>query len=147
MTQGLALTVVGNLTGDPEMRFTQSGTAVATFTVASTPRYRDKTGEFQDGPTSFVRCTAWRSLAEHVAESLRRGARVVVVGELRQREFETAEGDKRRTWELTAEEVGPSLLYANATVRKVGRGSAGTAPPDDEFTQPKAGPTAVPNVA
>ncbi len=117
------ITVVGNLTADPELRFTPSGAAVATFTVASTPRrYNQQTSQWEDGTALFLRCNIWRQAAENVAESLTRGARVVVQGRLQQRSFETKEGEKRTVVELEVEEVGPSLKYATAKVNKVSRG-------------------------
>jgi single-strand DNA-binding protein len=120
------LTVVGNLTADPELRFTPSGAAVANFTVASTPRTFDRqTNEWKDGEALFLRCSIWRQAAENVAESLTRGARVVVTGRLKQRSFETKEGEKRTVVELEVDEIGPSLRYATAKVNKVSRGSGG----------------------
>src|SRR5579859_4235948 len=120
------VTVVGNLTADPELRYTPSGAAVANFTVASTPRSFDKaTGEWKDGEALFLRCTIWRQAAENLAESLTRGARVVVTGRLRQRSYETKEGEKRTVMELEVDEVGPSLRYANAKVNKVQRAGGG----------------------
>ena len=120
------ITVVGNLTADPELRFTQSGAAVASFTVASTPRTFDKTsGEWKDGEALFLRCNVWRQVAENVAESLTRGSRVLVSGRLRQRSFETKEGEKRTVVELEVDEIGPSLRYATAKVNKVSRGDGG----------------------
>jgi single-strand DNA-binding protein len=117
------ITVVGNLTADPELRFTPSGAAVANFTVASTPRTYDRNaGEWKDGEALFLRCNIWRQSAENVAESLTRGMRVVVQGRLRQRSFETKEGEKRTVVELEADEVGPSLRFATAKVNKVSRG-------------------------
>lgn len=117
------ITVVGNLTADPELRFTPSGAAVANFTVASTPRTFDRqSGEWKDGEALFLRCNIWRQAAENVAESLTRGARVVVQGRLRQRSFETREGEKRTVVEMEADEIGPSLRYATAKVNKVSRG-------------------------
>ncbi|GAA1827876.1 MULTISPECIES: single-stranded DNA-binding protein [Pseudonocardia] len=117
------ITVVGNLTADPELRFTPSGAAVANFTVASTPRTFDRqSGEWKDGEALFLRCNIWRQAAENVAESLTRGARVVVQGRLRQRSFETKEGEKRTVVEMEVDEVGPSLRYATAKVNKVNRG-------------------------
>jgi single-strand DNA-binding protein len=116
------LTVVGNLTADPELRFTQSGAAVTSFTVASTPRTFDRqSGEWKDGEALFLRCNVWRQVAENVAESLKRGNRVLVSGRLRQRQFETKEGEKRSVVELEVDEIGPSLRYAQASVRKVDR--------------------------
>ncbi|WP_309109951.1 single-stranded DNA-binding protein [Saccharothrix sp.] len=120
------ITVVGNLTADPELRFTQSGAAVASFTVASTPRTFDRqSGEWKDGEALFLRCNVWRQVAENVAESLTRGSRVLVTGRLRQRSFETKEGEKRTVIELEVDEIGPSLRYATAKVNKVSRGDGG----------------------
>ncbi len=119
------ITVVGNLTADPELRFTPSGAAVASFTVASTPRMLDKaTNEWKDGDALFLRCSVWRQAAENVAESLTRGSRVIVQGRLKQRSFETKEGEKRTVVELDVDEVGPSLRYATAKVNKASRGGA-----------------------
>jgi len=129
------LTVVGNLTGEPELRFTPSGAAVVNFTVASTPRTFDRaTNEWKDGDTLFLRCSQWRDAAENLAESLVKGARVIVVGSLVQRSYETREGEKRTVYEVEADEVGPSLLFARATVVRQTRTSApltaaGAAPP------------------
>ncbi|GGF91846.1 single-stranded DNA-binding protein [Rhodococcoides trifolii] len=120
------ITVVGNLTADPELRFTPAGAAVANFTVASTPRTFDRqTNEWKDGDALFMRCNIWREAAENVAESLTRGARVVVTGRLRQRSFETREGEKRTVVELEVDEIGPSLRYATAKVNKASRGGGG----------------------
>jgi single-strand DNA-binding protein len=120
------ITVVGNLTDDPELRFTPSGAAVASFTVASTPRTFDKnSNEWKDGDALFLRCSIWRQAAENVAESLTKGMRVVVQGRLRQRSYETREGEKRTVVELDVEEVGPSLKYATAKVTKASRGGGG----------------------
>jgi single-strand DNA-binding protein len=119
------ITVVGNLTGDPELRFTPSGAAVANFTVASTPRTLDKaTNEWKDGEALFLRCSIWRQAAENVAESLQKGMRVVVQGRLKQRSYEV-NGEKRTSYELDVEEVGPSLKYATAKVNKTTRGGGG----------------------
>src|SRR6188508_194442 len=112
MAGDTVITVVGNLTADPELRFTSSGAAVASFTVASTPRTFDKaSGEWKDGEALFMRCSIWRQAAENVAESLTRGARVIVSGRLKQRSFETREGEKRTVFELDVDEIGPSLRY------------------------------------
>src|SRR5687767_5701901 len=120
------ITVIGNLTDDPELRFTPSGAAVAKFRVASTPRFMDRTsGEWKDGEPLFLACTVWRQAAEHVAESLQRGARVIVSGRLRQRTYETREGEKRTVIELEVDEVGPSLRYATAKVQKMQRSGGG----------------------
>src|SRR4030081_3692738 len=126
MAGDTTITVVGNLTADPELRFTPSGAAVANFTVASTPRTFDRqSGEWKDGEALFLRCNIWRQAAENTAESLTRGMRVMVSGRLRQRSFETREGEKRTVVELEVDEVGPSLRYATAKVNKVSRGSGG----------------------
>ncbi len=120
------ITVIGNLTADPELRFTPSGAAVANFTVASTPRTFDRqTNEWKDGEALFLNCSVWRQAAENVAESLTRGMRVIVSGRLKARSYETREGEKRTVFEIEVEEVGPSLKYANAKVNKTSRGSGG----------------------
>ena|SRR5690625_1364233 len=120
------ITVVGNLTGDPELRFTPAGAAVANFTVASTPRNFDRqSGEWKDGETLFLRCSIWRDAAENVAESLTKGMRVVVQGRLVQRSFETREGERRTVVELQVDEIGPSLRYATAQVTRASRGGGG----------------------
>ncbi len=120
------ITVVGNLTADPELRFTPSGAAVANFTVASTPRIYDRqSGEWKDGEALFLRCNIWREAAENVAESLTRGARVIVSGRLKQRSFETREGEKRTVVEVEVDEIGPSLRYATAKVNKASRSGGG----------------------
>ena len=127
MAQGdTIITVVGNLTADPELRFTPNGSAVANFTVASTPRVLDKaTNEWKDGDALFMRCSVWRQAAENVAESLQRGQRVIVTGRLKQRSYETKEGEKRTVIELEVDEVGPSLKYATAKPNKTTRGGGG----------------------
>jgi single-strand DNA-binding protein len=120
------ITVVGNLTADPELRFTPSGAAVANFTVASTPRIYDRqSGEWKDGEALFLRCNIWREAAENVAESLTRGTRVIVSGRLKQRSFETREGEKRTVFEVEVDEIGPSLRYATAKVNKASRSGGG----------------------
>jgi single-strand DNA-binding protein len=120
------ITVIGNLTGDPELRFTPSGAAVANFTVASTPRTFDRqSNEFKDGDTLFMRCSIWREAAENVAESLTKGMRVIVQGRLVQRSYETREGEKRTVVELQVDEVGPSLRYASAKVTRTQRSGGG----------------------
>ena len=139
------ITVVGNLTADPELRFTPSGAAVASFTVASTPRTFDRqSNEWKDGEALFLRCSIWRQAAENVAETLQRGMRVIVQGRLQQRSFETREGEKRTVIEMQVDEVGPSLRYATAKVNRTQRGSsggggfggdsAGAAPADDPWS-------------
>jgi len=116
------ITVVGNLTADPELRFTPSGAAVANFTVASTPRTFDRqTNEWKDGEALFLNCSVWRQAAENAAESLTRGMRVVVSGRLKARSYETREGEKRTVFEIDVDEVGPSLKYATAKVTKTTR--------------------------
>lgn len=116
------LTVIGNLTADPELRFIPSGAAVANFTVASTPRIFDRqNNEWKDGEALFLRCSIWREAAENVAESLTRGSRVIVSGRLKQRSFENREGEKRTVIELEVDEIGPSLRFATAKVNKMSR--------------------------
>jgi len=122
----IIITVIGNLTDDPELRFTPSGAAVAKFRVASTPRFLDKaSGEWKDGDPTFLSCTVWRQAAENVAESLQRGSRVIVSGRLRQRSYETKEGEKRTVMEVEVDEIGPSLRYATAKVQKMSRSGGG----------------------
>jgi single-strand DNA-binding protein len=120
------VTIIGNLTNDPELRFTPSGAAVANFTVASTPRTFDRqSNDWKDGETLFMRCSVWRDAAENVAESLQRGTRVLVTGRLRSRSYETKEGEKRTVVEMDVDEVGPSLRYATAKIAKTSRGGGG----------------------
>ncbi len=120
------ITLVGNLTQDPELRFTPSGAAVASFTVASTPRTFDRqSGEWRDGDTMFLNCSVWRQYAEHVAESLTKGMRVIVQGRLKARSYETQQGEKRTVFEVDVEEVGPSLRYATAKVTRTQGGGGG----------------------
>ena len=120
------ITVIGNLTDDPELRFTPSGAAVAKFRVASTPRTLDRaSGEWKDGEPLFLACSVWRQAAENVAESLQRGTRVIVTGRLKSRSYETKEGEKRTVIEMEVDEVGPSLRYATAKVNKTQRGGGG----------------------
>lgn len=144
------ITVIGNLTEDPELRYTPSGAAVAKFRVASTPRTFDRaSGEWRDGEAMFLSCNAWRNLAENVAETLSRGSRIIVQGRLRQRSYETREGEKRTVFELEVDEIGPSLRYATAKVQKVSRGaggggggsrSGGGAPSDDPWATASPAP-------
>jgi single-strand DNA-binding protein len=116
------ITVVGNLVDDPELRFTPAGQPVARFRVASTPRFRDNaSGEWKDGDSLFLTCNVWRQAAENVAESLQRGMRVIVSGRLRQRQYETKEGEKRTVYEIEVDDVGPSLRNASAKVSKMAR--------------------------
>jgi single-strand DNA-binding protein len=155
MAQGdIPVTIVGNLTNDPELRFTPSGAAVASFTVASSTRVLDKqTNEWKDGDTTFLRCNVWRQYAENVAESLQRGMRVIVNGRLKQRSYETKEGEKRTVYEVEVDDVGPALRYATAKVTKVSRGGPGAGggfgggsssetAADDPWSTPAAGSTA-----
>jgi single-strand DNA-binding protein len=123
------ITIIGNLTDEPELRFTPSGAAVTRFRIAATPRYLDRqSGQWRDGEPLFLSCSIWRQSAENAAESLTRGARVIVTGRLRQRSYETRDGEKRTVIELEAEEIGVSLRYATAQVRKLDRASAGPGP-------------------
>ena len=134
MAGDTVITIIGNLTADPELRFTPSGAAVANFTVASTPRQFDRqSNEWKDGETLFMRCSVWRDAAENVAESLQRGTRVIVSGRLKSRSYETKEGEKRTSMELEIDEIGPSLRYATAQVTRAsssreGGGGGGGAP-------------------
>ena len=141
------ITVVGNLVDDPELRFTPSGAAVANFRIASTPRTFDKqSNEWKDGEALFLSCSVWRQAAENVAESLQKGMRVVVQGNLRSRQYETREGEKRTVFEIEVDEVGPSLRYATAKVTRTqrqggssyggGQQGGGSAPADDPWATP-----------
>ena len=126
MANDTIITVIGNLTADPELRFTQSGVAVAGFTIASTPRTFDRqSNEWKDGEALFMRCSIWRDAAENVASSLEKGARVVAQGRLKQRSFTDKEGNNRTSIELDVDEIGPSLKYATADVTKVKKGEGG----------------------
>ncbi len=143
------ITLVGNLVDDPELRFTPSGQAVAKFRVASTPRFLDKqTNEWKDGESLFLTCNVWRQAAENVAESLQRGMRVIVQGRLKQRSYETKEGEKRTVFEVEVDEVGPSLRNASAKVTKAARGGGGGgggfgggSPADDPWSTASTGST------
>jgi len=131
------ITIIGNLTGDPELRFTPSGAAVANFTVASTPRAFDRqANEWKDGETLFMRCSVWREAAEHVAESLTKGTAVIVVGRLKSRSYDAKDGEKRTVVELDVDEVGPSLRRATAKVTKAAQRSGG---PDTGWGAPAQG--------
>src|SRR5581483_8463025 len=135
------LTVIGNLTDDPELRFTPSGAAVANFTVASTPRtFNKQTNAWDDGETLFLRCSIWRQAAENVAESLTRGTRVIVSGRLKARSYETREGEKRTVMELEVDEIGPSLTWATAKVTRASRSGGGTGGGFGGGSQPAAAP-------
>lgn len=150
MSGDTTLTIVGNLTADPELRFTPAGAAVANFTVASTPRTFDRNkNEWVDGDALFMRCNIWREAAENVAESLTRGSRVIVSGRLKQRSYETREGEKRTVVELEVDEIGPSLKYAIAKVNKADRKSGGartttTTTQDDPWGSPPANDSEAP---
>ena len=150
----ITVTVIGNLTNDPELRFTPSGAAVASFTVASNSRVLNKTtNEWEEGATIFMSCSVWRQYAENVAESLTKGTRVIVSGRLKQRSYETREGEKRTVMELEVEDVGPALRFATAKVNRVqrqgggfgeggsaaGAGSFSSAPTDDPWASGAAG--------
>lgn len=129
MAGELTLTICGNAVADPELRFTSSGAALCNFTVAKTERkYNKATSEWEDGDKVFLRCTAWRDLGEHIAESVTRGTALVVVGNLKQRTYETKEGEKRTVTELEVSDIGPSLRNATARVEKAQRGGNGKAP-------------------
>lgn len=129
-------TIVGNLTSDPELRFTQSGLPVVSFTIASTPRVFDKqAGEYKDGDPLFLRASAWRDFAEHIANSLTKGTRVVATGRLKQNSYETKEGEKRTSIELEVDAIGPDLRYATATVVRAGQSAQIAAP-----AAPSSGP-------
>ncbi|GGM67714.1 single-stranded DNA-binding protein [Longimycelium tulufanense] len=129
------ITLVGNLTADPELRYLPTGVAVTTFTVANNPRTYDRqAGQWRDATPLFLRCSLWRQAAENLAEStLTKGTRVIVQGRLRQRSFETSEGEKRTVYELEVDEIGPSLRCATATVTKVTRSHSGEPPADDPW--------------
>lgn len=161
MSGETTITVIGNLTSDPELRFTPSGSAVANFTIASTPRTFDRQGnEWKDGETLFLRASVWREAAENVAESLTKGTRVIVSGRLKSRSYETKEGEKRTVIELEVDEIGPSLRYANAKVNRTqrsnqdGQGNGGfgnhgntnpggqSTPQDDPWATPQTASTA-----
>ena len=134
------ITIVGNLTGDPELRYTPSGAAVANFRIASTPRqYNSQTGQWEDADGLFLTCNVWREQAENVAESLQKGMRVTVTGNLRQRSYETREGEKRTVYEVEVDDVGPSLKWAVARVERTNRSSGGrssTAAPQAGYGAP-----------
>ncbi len=140
MANDTIITVVGNLTADPEMRYTQNGVAVANFTIASTPRTFDRaSNEWKDGEALFLRASVWREFAEHVASSLTKGSRVVATGRLRQRSFETKEGEKRTSIELEVDEIGPSLRYATAAVTRAPSSAPGGAGGGGEWSPPVGG--------
>ncbi|TQM32724.1 single-stranded DNA-binding protein [Nocardia bhagyanarayanae] len=133
MAGDTTITVIGNLTGDPELRYTPNGVAVTNFTVASTPRVFDRTiNDWKDGEALFLRCSVWREAAENLAESLTRGARVIVSGRLKQRNWTTDDGQKRSTVELDVDEIGPSLRYATAKVHRTTKSPARSAKPATE---------------
>ncbi|HVL91194.1 MAG TPA: single-stranded DNA-binding protein [Actinomycetota bacterium] len=125
MANGNTVTLVGNLTDDPELRYTPQGAAVANFRIAVNHRFKDQAGNWQDGETSYFRINCWRQLAENIAESLTRGTRVVITGRLKMRQWETQEGEKRSVVEVEADEIGPSLRFATAKVERTSKGSGG----------------------
>jgi len=136
----ITTTVIGNLTKDPELRITPSGASVVAFTIASSARVFDQqAGAWKDGPTVFMRCSAWRHMADHIAETLERGMRVVAHGRLKQRDWEDDKGVKRIVIELDVDEIGPSLKYATAKVVKAARGGAGAEPPHPATAWDNAG--------
>jgi single-strand DNA-binding protein len=138
------ITVVGNLTADPELRFTPSGAPVANFTVASTPRTYDRqTGEWKDGDAMFLNCAVWRQAAENVAESLTKGMRVIVQGRLRSRRYETREGEQRTVFEIEVEEIGPALRYATAKVTRTTSGQSSGGSGNWQPSAPAAADTSV----
>jgi single-strand DNA-binding protein len=148
MANETTITVIGNMVNDPELRFTPSGSAVANFTVASTPRTFDRqSNEWKDGETLFLRASVWREAAENVAESLTKGMRVIVSGRLKSRSYETKEGEKRTVIELEVDEIGPSLLYANAKVNRTARNSGGQQQPAQRAQAPAQDPWAAPSAA
>ncbi|GGP05459.1 single-stranded DNA-binding protein [Nonomuraea glycinis] len=141
MSGETTITIIGNLTNDPELRFTQTGTAVATFTIASSPRtYNKQLEQWEDGEALFMRCSAWRDLGEHICESLTRGTRVIASGQLRMRTYETDEGEHRTVFEMTVDEIGPSLRFATAkptrAARKTPTSQNGNAPDTWAATAP-----------
>jgi single-strand DNA-binding protein len=150
MAGDTVITVIGNLTDDPELRFTPSGAAVANFTVASTPRtFKRESNSWEDGETLFLRCSVWRQAAENVAESLTRGTRVIVQGRLVSRSYEDREGQKRTVFELQVDEIGPSLTWATAKVTRASRqggggGFSGGAPSGGQQSAPSNDPWATP---
>jgi single-strand DNA-binding protein len=136
-------TIVGNLTADPDISVTDKGVSWVRFTVASTPRRFDReAGQYVDGDALFMRCTAWRDLAEHIAESLNKGARVIVSGRLRQNTWQTPEGDTRSSIDLDVDEIGPSLRFATAKVAKLTRSGGHGTDPNDPFNRPPAAASA-----
>ena len=143
MANEIPVTISGNLTDDPSLRFTSSGAAVANFTVASTPRSYDKSRqEWVDGETAFLNCSVWRQAAEHVAESLTKGTRVIVQGRLKSRSYDDRGGDKRTVFEVEVDEVGPSLRYATAVVTRATGGAVQSAPRQPAGRTPAADPWA-----
>lgn len=152
MANDTVITVVGNLTADPELRFTQSGTAVASFTIASTPRVFDRqSNEWKDGEALFMRCSIWRDAAENIASSLEKGSRVIAQGRLKQRSFTDKDGNNRTVIEMDVDEIGPSLKYAKAAVTRIKKGegskdskpSQGSSKPKDEEEKKDASKEAV----
>ena len=148
MSNETIITVVGNITSDPELRYTQNGLAVANFTIASTPRTFDRqANDWKDGDALFLRASCWREFAEHVAGSLTKGSRVVATGQLKQRSYETNEGEKRTAIELDVHEIGPSLKYATAQVTRVPRSDGSSKPTSGDEPWASSGYTPVPSTA
>jgi len=140
MSGETSITLIGNLTADPELRFTPSGVAVAKFTVASTPRTFDReSGQWKDGDAMFLACSVWRQMAENVAESLNKGMRVVVSGRLRSRSYEDRDGERRTVFEVEVDEIGPALRYATAKVTRIGAPRQAE-PPADPWVAPDEAP-------
>ncbi|KAA8824225.1 single-stranded DNA-binding protein [Bifidobacterium reuteri] len=140
------LTIVGNLTGDPEIRTTGGGAPVANFTIASTPRnYNRQSNQWEDGPALFMRCSAWRDLADHCAKTLTKGMRVIAQGRLSQRSYQAQDGTNRTVMELTVDEIGPSLRYATAQVAKQGGGNHGGYSGGSTYGNPAGNPPATPH--
>lgn len=145
MAGEVPITLIGNLVADPELRFTQSGAAVANFTVASTPRTFDRqANEWKDGDAMFLNCSVWRQQAENVAESLTKGSRVIVTGRLKSRSYETREGEKRTVFEIDVDEIGPSLLLATAKPVRAGDRAATPPAAADPWTKPSTPPATDP---
>ncbi|HWC13521.1 MAG TPA: single-stranded DNA-binding protein [Actinomycetota bacterium] len=142
MASDNCITLVGNITDDPELRFTPSGSAVANFTVAVNRRFKDQSGAWQDKLDGFFKCNCWRDMAENVAESLQKGMRVMVVGRLQQRSWDDQEGNKRSAFEIQVDEVGPSLRWATATVQKSQRSGGATTSGGADWGAPAPAPAA-----
>ncbi len=147
MASDNTVTLVGNITDDPELRFTPSGAAVANFTVAVNRRYKNNEGQWEDKLDGFFRCNCWRDMAENVAQSFRKGTRVVVVGRLQQRSWDDPDGNRRSVVEVQVDEVGPSLRWASATIEKSQRSSGASGGDWASAPAPSSGPSPVPQPA